>query len=153
MMAEQETAMKRTVMGAALMAAGLLAVPAIAQMGYGPGYGMMGGYGMHGAMMGAGFGARDFESLKLSDEQRTKLADIERDVSQKQWEVMKRMHDQPFHMHDAYASGELDENVARKSYDAMSAAQKEMFEIGLQARKRIDSVLTPEQRQQLRGTR
>jgi Spy/CpxP family protein refolding chaperone len=149
--------MKRTLIGAAVAAAAMVAVPAAAQMGYGPGRGMMGDYGMqggmHGAMMGAGFGARDYAKLKLSDEQRTKLADIERDVSQQQGEVMKRMHEQPFHMHDAYASGELDENLARKSYDAMAAARKEMFEIDLQARKRLDTVLTPEQRRQLRGAR
>lgn len=148
--------MKRTLIGAAVAAAAVLAIPAAAQMwgygafgpGYGMGPGMMGGYGMHGGMM-RGYG---YERLDLSAEQRAKLADIERDVSRKQWELMQSMHSQDVHMHDFYWR-DIDEAAARKSYQAMSQAHQQMFETMLEARKRFDSVLTPEQREQLRGKR
>jgi len=142
--------MKRTLISAAVAAAAMLSAPVGAQGmmgGYGPGYGMgpgmMGGYGP-----GHGYSA-----LNLSTEQRARLADIEREVSRKQWDVMKKMHDQDFHMHDLFGSGAVDETRARKTYQVMSEAHKEMFETMLEARKRIDSVLTPEQREQLRRSR
>lgn len=92
-----------------------------------------------------------FATLGLSAEQRAKLADIERDFQAKQWLAMEKMHGQELHMHDLFGSDGIDEGTARKSYQAMSDAHKEMFETLLEARKRVDGVLTPEQREQLRG--
>jgi Spy/CpxP family protein refolding chaperone len=164
--------MKRTVIAAALVSA-LVAVPALAQQ-QGPGMhgGMMGGGMMHGGMMGSGPGMMGggmmggpgagmegdchyggYAALKLTDEQRAKIGDIQRDTWRKRREIASRMHDQDFHMHDIYAAG-VDEARARKAFDAMSAAHKEMFEASLEAGKRINAVLTPEQREQLqRGRR
>lgn len=47
-----------------------------------------------------------------------------------------------------YRDGPFDEQAARQSHDAM---RKQMFENALEARKRIDGVLTPRQREQLRS--
>jgi hypothetical protein len=47
----------------------------------------------------------------------------------------------------------LDEATARKSFDAMSAAMKQMFDASLDAGKRINAVLTDEQRSQLKQMR
>jgi Spy/CpxP family protein refolding chaperone len=41
------------------------------------------------------------------------------------------------------------EQAARKAYDASAALHKQMFENHLEAQKRIDSVLTPQQREQV----
>jgi Spy/CpxP family protein refolding chaperone len=124
--------------------------------GYGPGMmglGAMGGYGMGPGMMGPGtmgpgYGA--FGGLGLSDEQRARIAEIQHEVSRKQWDLMGKMHEQRYQMHQFDAQGKLDDGAARKAYQAMGEAHKAMFETMLDARKRIDSVLTKEQREQLR---
>jgi Spy/CpxP family protein refolding chaperone len=64
------------------------------------------------------------------------------------------MHQQGGPMYEAFGSGAVDEKAARKAYETMAEAQKQMFDLSLQARKRIDAVLTPEQREQMgRGWR
>ena len=126
-------------------------------MGYGQGYGMgpgmMGGYGMGPGMMG-GFGPGYGYGLDLSDEQRAKISEIQQELAQKHWELMGTMHRQGGPMSQAFGPGPIDEQAARKAYEAMASAQKQMFELSLQTRKRIDAVLTPEQREQMgRGWR
>lgn len=111
--------------------------------GMGPG----GGYGMGTGMMG-GYGYGGLGRLNLNDEQRAKIGEIQQDVARKQWELMGRMHEQGFHMHQ-FGPG-VDENAARKAYQAMADAHKAMFELSLDSRKRIESVLTREQLEQLR---
>lgn len=157
--------MKRKWIAAAVAATAVLATAAWAQMGpgmmhgYGPGgYGMGSGamhgygpwgYGMGPGMMG-GYGPGSYGGLELSDVQRTRIGEIQKEVARKQWEVMGRMHDQGFHMHQFAGPGPLDEDASRKSFQAMTDAHKAMFEATLEARKRIESVLTKEQLDQLR---
>jgi len=131
--------------------------------GYGPGYGMgpgmMGGYGGYGpgygmgpGMMG-GYGGYGYGyGLNLSDEQRSKIVAIQREDYEKRWKLMDKMHEEGGPMDLMW--GPYDEKAARKAYQQMAEAQKEMFELNLQTRKRIDAVLTPEQREQMqRGWR
>jgi len=110
--------------------------------GYGMGPGMMWGYGRGG---GGGLGA-----LNLTDAQRAKIADIQRDASRKQWDLMGKVHEQQYRLQEQYASGRLDDDAARKAYAAMADAHKQMFDIQLDARKKTDAVLTKEQRERLR---
>jgi len=112
--------------------------------GYGPG-----GYGMGPGMMG-GYGPGGYGGLNLSDEQRAKIAAIQQEVSRKQWDLIGKMHEQGYHMDQFNAPGTVDESAARKAYQVMSDAHKAMFETMLESRKRIDAVLTNEQREQLR---
>jgi Spy/CpxP family protein refolding chaperone len=158
--------MKRILIGAAVAAAAILAATALGQGygmgpglmggGYGPGYGMgsgmmggmgpgMMGQGMGPGMMGGGYGP-GYAALNLTDEQRKKIDAIQEEVWGKQGELMGRMHAQSYRMHDF---GKADDAAARKAFDEMAAAHKQMFETRLEARKRIDAVLTPEQRKQL----
>lgn len=148
----------RKALFAAAIAMSALALPAAAQMPMGPGMmgpgmgpGMMGGYGMGGmmgpGMMGGGYGG--LAALNLSDDQRAKIAEIRKDVWGKQRAVMLGMHGQMDQMHEAFDPSKADDAAARKAYDAMAAAHKQMFEANLDARKRIDAVLTAEQREQL----
>jgi Spy/CpxP family protein refolding chaperone len=116
--------------------------------GYGMGPGMMGGYGMGPGMMG-GFGG--LYGLDLTEEQRTKISEIRRELFGKHWALMGTMHQQGGPLEEAFASGKFDEKAARKTFDAMSEARKQMFESSLQAYKRIDALLTPEQRKQLQS--
>ena len=127
--------------------------------GYGPGYGMgpgmMGGYGGNGYGMGPGMvggygpGFGYGYGVKLTDEQRGKIADIQQEVAAKRWELMEKMQQQGVPMWRAYGPGPIDEKAARKSYDEMAAVRKQMFELQLDTRKRMDAVLTPEQREEM----
>lgn len=138
--------MKRKLFAA--VAASLVVAGAAFAQPYGPGYGPGPGYGMGPGMMG-GYGG--LHGLDLSAEQRTKISEIQRELFGKHWELMGKLHQQGGPMDEAFASGKFDEKAARKAYDAMSEARKQMFEASLQAHKRIDTLLTPEQRDQLRS--
>jgi Spy/CpxP family protein refolding chaperone len=133
--------------------------------GYGRGYGSGGGYGMGPGMMGGygrgygygmgpggcgGYGG-GWGALKLSDEQRTKIDKILEDSARQRWELMGKMHEQGWKMRELYASGKADDAALKQAYDTMSAMRKSMFENNLETRKKIDAVLTKEQREQLRG--
>jgi len=138
--------MKRTIFAAA---AGLLVAASVSAQPYGMGPGMMGGYGDGGYGMGPGMmgGYRGaYADLKLTDEQRDKIAEIQNDLFRKRWALMSSMHEQRY---QALRSGERDEAAQRKSFEAMQAIQKQMFESSLDASKRMEAVLTPEQRKQL----
>lgn len=122
--------------------------------GPGRGPGMRGGdgpgYGMGPGMM-EGPGAGGYEGLQLTEQQRAQMGEIRNELRRKQSALMNAMHAQGPHMHDAYrADGTLDEEAARKAYDAMAAVRRQMFENSLEARRRIDALLTPEQRERLR---
>ena len=116
---------------------------------YGMGPGMMGGYGMGPGMMG-GYGSGGYSALDLSADQRKKIAQIQDETAQAQWKLMGTMHQQGYHMFDSFGAAAVDEQSARKAFQSMTDAQKAMFETSLDARKRIDAVLTKEQREQLR---
>lgn len=119
--------------------------------GYGMGPGMMGGYAGRGAGPGAMWGHRGgYAGLDLSADQRKRIAQIEDESAQAQWQLMGSMHRQGPHMSGLWDGGEFDEQAARKAFQAMADARKAMFENALEARKRMDAVLTPEQREQLR---
>ncbi|WP_161993148.1 Spy/CpxP family protein refolding chaperone [Lacisediminimonas profundi] len=128
--------------------------------GYGMGPGMMGGYGggpwmmdgygsgmMGGFGMGPGWMGRNIPDL--TTEQRNKITEIQKDLRQKQWTLMDKMHEQP-QSQNLYKDGKFDEQAARKAYDTAAAFHKQMFENSLEARKRMDGVLTAQQREKLR---
>lgn len=149
-------------------AASLLLASSAWSQPYGMGPGMMGGYGgnsMSPGMMGNyGQGAYgmgpgmmwgyarggEYWGLDLSADQRKKIDQLQEETAKAQWQLMGTMHQQGFHMHGMFGPGALDEQEARKAFNAMVDAQKEMFELSLKAHKQIDAVLTNEQRNQLR---
>lgn len=123
--------------------------------GYGMGLGMMGGYGPGGygmgpGMMGGGYAAEALMGLDLSAEQRKQIAQIQEETAKSRWQLMGTMHSQESHMHGMFGAGPLDEAAARKAFDSMAATHKATFDLSLGARKRIDAILTPDQREQLR---
>lgn len=117
--------------------------------GYGPGPGMMGGYGMGPGMMWGYGPGWEYAIPNLTNDQRTKLTEIEKNFSDRQWQLMGKMHDLGFQWSNTYRDGKFDEQAARKNYDAMADLRKQMFENSLEQRKRIDAVLTPQQREQM----
>lgn len=110
--------------------------------GMGPGR-MGGGPGMGPGMMGGpGWG---LGQLDLSAEQRARIDEIQADIGRRQWALMNAVHAQGGPMH----GGAWDEAGERRAYEAMSAVHKQMFELRLEAQKRVMEVLTPAQREQL----
>jgi Spy/CpxP family protein refolding chaperone len=160
--------MKRTSIAIGLAAGLLVAGLAAAQpygmgpgmmdgYGYGPGAGYCmgpgfmagpGGYGMGPGMMGGDSRGGAYAGLDLTAEQRQKIAEIQRATAKAQWQIMGTMHEQGYAMHGN--AGTLDEAAARKSFDVMTEARKAMFELQIDSRKKMDAVLTPQQREQLR---
>lgn len=112
--------------------------------GYGMGSGMMGGYGMGPRTMGGYWG------LDLSADQRKKIEQIQEEAANARWQLMGTMHQKGAHMDGMLGGGALNEPEARKAFQAMADAHKAMFELSLDARKRMDAVLTQEQRDKLR---
>lgn len=126
---------------------GMMMGPWMMGGGYGPGYGMGPGMMMGPGMGGGGYGV----ALDLTPEQRTKMAEIQQEFQSKQWGVMQSMHSLMWGSGEGPAAGgAFDEQAARKNYDAVAALRKQMFENALEARKRTDALLTPQQREQLR---
>ena len=101
-------------------------------------------------MMGGGFGWGAYAGLDLTAEQRQKIAEIQQSTAKAQWQLMGTMHEQGYGMYGNGGPGAFDEAAARKSFEAMTEARKAMFELQIEARKKIDAVLTPEQREKLR---
>ncbi len=119
--------------------------------GFGMGPGMMGngpGFGMGRAMMWGGTND-GYAGLDLSADQRKQIAQIEEQTSQAMWQLMGSARSQGFPMQGPYGSGSQDEAQARQAFDAMTQTRQAMFEMRLEARKRIEAVLTDAQRAQL----
>lgn len=128
---------------------------------YGAGPGMMGGSSMGPGMMGGGFGFGmgpgmmfgcsndDYAGLDLSPEQQKAIAGIQEQTSKAMWQHMGTMHGQGYRMHGMFGPGPLDEPAMRKSSQTMTETQKAMFELQLDARKKVDAVLTKDQREKL----
>lgn len=166
--------------GGTIVAASALADPS--QGRYGPGYGMMGGYG-HGSgngygmgpgmmggygqgsgygmgpemMGGYGMGSGVFggygpgTNLNLTGEQRGKIAKIQNEVRRKHWDLMGKMQEEQSQMSEQYNSETRDDTALSKSYRKMSELRHQMFDLSLDARKQIDTLLTKEQRAKQRG--
>lgn len=104
--------------------------------------------GMHRDMMGG-----DGTAIpNLTNEQRTQIAEIQKEFHRKQWVLMGQMHE-----HGRQSGGVMpgshpfDEQTARQTFDQMAAIRKQLFENSLEARKRINGLLTPQQREQWQG--
>ena len=151
--------MKRMLIGMGV-AASVLVAAAVAAQPYGMGHGMMNGYGtgfmvdpggyaMGPGMMGT-FGGDAYAGLDLSLEQRSKISEIQQATAKAHWQLMGTMHEQGYRRYGNAGPGAFDEAAARKSFEAMSETRKAMFEMQIEARKKVDAVLTPQQREQVR---
>lgn len=115
--------------------------------GYGMGPGMMGGWGM-----GPGFaGGAALSSLDLSDTQRKQVLSIQDQVRKSNWDLMGKMQDEMAKQRDAFLDPE------KRDRAAITAANKRMFELrqqmldnSLDAAEKIEKILTPQQREQLK---
>jgi Spy/CpxP family protein refolding chaperone len=159
-----------------LAAAGTLAVAGVvsAQPGYGmmPGFGMgpgmMGyghGYGMGPGMMGfgpsygmgsgmmAGYGwdcHGAYGGVDLTKEQQAKLASIQDELAREQFDRMNAMHEEQAKLRGLYSAPQRDDSAIAASRERLRKLQEEIHQAALDARKAMDAVLTPDQREQMR---
>jgi len=126
--------------------------------GYGPG--MMGGYGpggpgygpgmMGGGMMGPGIG-RALWSLDLTDTQRKEILQAQDELRKKNWELAGKMQDEMAKLRDAYwGAAKPDRSAISAAYKRIGELRQQRVENSLDAAERVEKVLTPEQRQQLK---
>lgn len=136
---------------AGIVATVVLAGVAVAQpQGMGPGMmgGYGGGYGMGSGMMSV-YTNGAYSGLDLTPEQQKAIAGIQEESSKVMWQHMGTMHGQEYRMQGMSGSGPVDEAAARKSFQTMADTHKAMFELQLDARKKVDAVLTKDQREKL----
>ena len=85
-------------------------------------------------------------SLKLTADQRNRLTEIERDLKRKQWKLVGAIRELRWKQQDAFKAAEVDVDAVRRNYEETSALRKQMFDLALDGRKRVEGVLTKEQR-------
>jgi Spy/CpxP family protein refolding chaperone len=132
-------------LGAVAMAAALscsLVSASPAGMGEGPSPGVI-----------AGISSADLASLTMSDEQRAKVTEIERDFRRKQWAFVGAMRELRWKQQDAMMAAELDADAARRNFEGLAKVRREMFEASVETRKRVEAVLSKEQLAALRQRR
>ena len=140
-----------------ILAIGALALASslVMAQGYGPGYGqgrgmMGGGYGP-GMMGGYGQGAGGmFAALNLSEEQRDKVFAIQEAQRKKNWATMGEVRTEQFKLRGMYGTEKLDSDKLVAQQKKVDELRQQMLKSRVEAHNQIASVLTPEQRKQLR---
>jgi Spy/CpxP family protein refolding chaperone len=121
--------------------------------GYGMGPGMMGGgwgpgYGMGPGMMGGGWGGYGPQGTPdLSADQRAKIGKIQDETRRKNWALMGQMMDEQAKLRDLYDAPKRDSDAINKAYKNINELQARMYESAADAHKRMEGVLTPEQKE------
>ena len=129
--------------------------PSMMGGGYGPGM-MGGGYGP--GMMGGGYGpgmmgayGQGPAGLNLTPDQISKIEKIREDLFKANEPLAQQMFQERNKMQEAYMGGNSDPEKIKKAFANMSDLQKKMFDAHINAQKKMDDVLTKEQRQQQRA--
>lgn len=84
----------------------------------------------------------------LSEEQRAEVARIARELRERQVALMQQMRRPATVREDA--SPPFDEQAARREIDAQAGLHRELLENTIAARRRVDALLTPQQREEWR---
>jgi Spy/CpxP family protein refolding chaperone len=112
--------------------------------GYGMGQGMMGG-GMGPGMMGGGYGMGPRGLPDLTADQRAKIAKIRDETRRKNW--TGQMMDEQARLGDLYDAPKQDSDAITNSYKKVSELQRRIYESSADAHKRMEAVLTQEQKE------
>ncbi|MCL4798891.1 MAG: Spy/CpxP family protein refolding chaperone [Burkholderiales bacterium] len=130
-------------MGPEMMGPGMMGMMGPGMMGgYGPGYGMgpeMMGSGMMGPLW----------ALDLTDAQRAQVNKIHDEVRRKNWDLMGKMQDEWAKLRDVYSTGKRDRAAILGTYKRIGDLRLQRIENALDAREKLEGVLTKEQREQL----
>lgn len=88
-------------------------------------------------------------SLALTPDQRARVTDIERDLQRTQWRLMGSIREARWKQQDALRTPEVDAKSVLALYDEIAALRRQYFQAAIDARKRIEAILTAEQRVEL----
>ena len=117
------------------------------------GRGMMGpgmmGPGMMGPGMMGGYGYGP--ALDLTEQQQAKIAQIQEDFRKKQRDLAAKMDAEQAKLNEIYYSGKRDPAAIDNQYKKIYDLRRQMIQIQVDAQNRMDAVLTPEQKERLRG--
>ena len=112
----------------------------------GPGYGQ-GGYGGYGpGMMGGG----PFAALNLSDEQQDKIFAIQEEHRRRNIDTMSKVRTETFKLRRMYNAESIDSKAVVEQQTRVDELRRQMLASRLDTHKKVQSVLTPEQRKQAR---
>jgi len=116
---------------------------------------MMGGYGDYGIGPGTtgGYGLGQISRLGLSDQQRDEFTKLRDQLRRQHWDIMGKIMDERSKLSDLYAEDKPDAGKIGAVYDDIAKLQKEMVQTRLDAWNKIQDVLTPQQREQLKAWR
>jgi Spy/CpxP family protein refolding chaperone len=123
-------------------------------MGGGPG--MMGGYGAgmmgeHGSGMMMGSPRMGLVmSLDLNDDQRSKINKLSDELKHDNWATKGLIMDESAKLRDLYAADKRDPAAIGKEYQKIFDLQRRMIEATITTQNRIEELLTPDQRAQLK---
>ncbi len=122
---------------------------------YGMGHGMMGGNGMGPGMMGSYgmMGAGPMSGLELNRDQRKQMLRIQSELRKQNWALQGEILDAREQLFELYLEDTLDAKKIGAVYAKIFDLRRQMIEAGINAHNRQRTVLTEEQRQQLRYRR
>ncbi|MGA7180130.1 MAG: Spy/CpxP family protein refolding chaperone [Thiobacillaceae bacterium] len=127
--------------------------------GYGMGPGMMGGYGMGPGMMGGNgmgpgmMGEFWSQKLNLTNEQQDKIDKIMNETRGTHWAIMGQFMDDRAKLRDLYLAPQRDEAAIERTYQEMAGLRQKIVDTAMDAHRRMDAVLTPEQHKQVEAIR
>lgn len=107
---------------------------------------MMGGQDM---MRGPGAAA----GIELSDEQRAKMREIQREQFKQEMALREKLYDEYGKLEEIYDADKPDPKAVRDAYDRIYALRKQMIEARVQSHNRMYDLLTDEQRKLWRSQR
>ena len=141
--------------GPGMMGAG----PGMTGYGAGMGPGTMGYYGGAGQGYGGGpghgpgrgYGPGDAPAVPdLTEEQREKILAIQEDHRRKNWDTMGQIRSEQFKLRRIYQADQLDPNALAEQQRKVDELQRQMVKANAERHNQIVTILTPEQRKQVR---
>lgn len=92
-------------------------------------------------------------SLDLNDEQRSKINKLSDELKHNNWATKGLIMDESAKLRDLYAADKRDPSAIGKEYQKIFDLQRKMIEATITTQNRIEELLTPEQRAQLKNMR
>jgi len=118
--------------------------------GMGGGMGMMGGQGMCGSMGMMHGGMGPLQMLNLTAEQRTKINAIHDGLRKEHWALMGKIMDERAKLRDLFEAEKPDTKKIGPVFDTIFGLRKQMMLASIDAKNRVQEVLTKEQLDQLK---
>lgn len=90
-------------------------------------------------------------ALDLSDEQRSKINKLSDELRHNNWTAKGLIMDQSAKLRDLYGADKRDPSAIGREYQKIFDLKRKMIEAMIDTQNRVEEILTPEQRTQLKG--